>query len=68
MSFGTLIDQSEPPGVIKNITSASWILKADKIAGQKLRAWAWGVWWGKGIGGKGREKGRIGESLGEWDG
>ena len=44
-------------------------MEVDKIASQKLGARVWGVW-GRC---KGRlvergEKGRIGESLGEWDG
>ena len=42
---------------------SSWILEVDKIARQKLGAWGGcKKRWGKRM-----EKGRIGESLGEWD-
>ena len=50
----------------KSIYLSSWILEVDKIAGQKLGAWSGDE--GKGRWGKRMEKGRIGESLGKWDG
>ena len=51
----------------KIIWLSSWILEVDKIARE---TWVHGAWGGgsKGRWLEGREKGRMGDSLGEWDG
>ena len=52
----------------KNIYLSYGILEVDKIIGQKLGAEGWGWVGGKGRWVERREKGRIGQSLGELDG
>ena len=51
----------------KNIYRSFWKLETDKMAGQKLGGWGWEWDREKERWGERREKGRIGESFGEWD-